>query len=151
MSADRAGLLCGQDPPAALRLHAYLAGATKMSDIDLPSFLQQAEEYLGTTDIRDSIHKLRSVETATHPLAVVRAAQLQKWAASEDYRNILAGSYPRRDGNGSSTFADDLKSAARSYRESASDAADPLLKMIAGFGSTIGSVTNRRRRPDSDE
>lgn len=152
LSADRAGLLCGQDPPAALRLHAYLAGATKMSDIDLPSFLQQAEEYMGTTDVRDSIHKLRTVETTTHPLAVVRAAQLQKWAASEDYRTILAGIYPRRgdDANGA-TFADDLKSAARSYRDSASETADPLIRMIATFGSTVGGAAGKLLRPGNSD
>lgn len=150
LSADRAGLLCGQDPQAALRLHAHLAGAGQMSDIDLPSFLRQAEEYLGTTDVRDSIHKLRTVESTTHPLAVVRAAQLQKWAASEDYRTILSGSYPRRGEAGDATFADDLKSAARSYRDSASETADPLIKMIATFGSTIGGAAGKLRRPGGE-
>jgi len=98
LSCDRAGLLCGQDPTRGV------AGADPSSRRDRPgadrhpSFLQQAAEYESVEDIRDSFLKLRSVETQTHPFAVVRAAQLQKWAATEEYRAILAGDYIRRDG-----------------------------------------------------
>lgn len=87
LTCDRAGLLCSQDPRAALRCHVYLAGGTDLSQIDIPSFLAQADEYEKIEDVRDSIHKLRNVEVLTHPLAVVRAAQLQRWAATEEYRD----------------------------------------------------------------
>ncbi|WP_026425305.1 M48 family metallopeptidase [Actinokineospora inagensis] len=138
LTADRAGLLAGQDPAAALRAHVYLAGGTDLTQIDLPSFLQQAKEYEEVDDIRDSIHKLRNVEGMNHPFAVVRAAQLQRWAASDDYRTILTAQYPRRDTDTpTKDFADDLKSAASSYKESFTQSTDPLTTLLTTVGETI--------------
>jgi Zn-dependent protease with chaperone function len=144
LTCDRAGLLCGQDAQAALRTHIYLAGGTDLSQIDIPSFLRQAEEYEQIEDIRDSIHKFRNVELMTHPLAVVRAAQLQRWSASADYRRILAGDYPRRgEEDPGSTFMDDLRGAARSYRDSATQSADPLLKVLTDVGAGVSDAAGR--------
>jgi len=157
LSCDRAGLLCGQDPAAALRAHIMMAGGTSPGDVDIPSFLQQATEYDSVDDIRDSIHKLRYVAWMTHPLAVVRAAQLQKWAASEDYRAVLAGDYPRRESDApSDTWSADVKSAADSYRESWSESNDPLVKALSTVGEAVsgaaGKVFNKfGGRSDSSE
>lgn len=141
LTADRAGLLCSQDPAAALRAHVYLAGGISMDDIDLASFLKQADEYLHVEDIRDSIHKLRAVETMSHPLAVVRAAQLQQWAASEDYRAILGGTYARRDSDKpQSDLGVDLAGAAKSYKQSASDSADPLMALLSTVGDQVSKA-----------
>lgn len=140
-TADRAGLLCSQDPAAALRAHVYLAGGTDMDDIDLPSFLKQADEYLHVEDIRDSIHKLRAVESMSHPLAVVRAAQLQQWAASENYRSILGGTYARRDADlPQSDLGADLSGAAKSYKESASGSTDPLMGLLSNVGEQVSKA-----------
>jgi hypothetical protein len=144
LTCDRAGLLCAQDPSAALRTHVYLAGGTDLTQIDIPSFLQQAKEYEEVDDIRDSIHKLRSVEGMSHPFAVVRAAQLQKWAASEEYRAILAGTYARRDDdNPSSAFTDDLRAAAKSYKDSFNESSDPLFKIFNGVGDAMSDAANK--------
>lgn len=144
LTCDRAGLLCCQDAPAALRTHVYLAGGTDLTEIDIPSFLRQAEEYEQTEDIRDSIHKFRNVEVMSHPLAVVRAAQLQRWAASEDYRRILSGDYPRRgDEDPGTTFMDDLRGAARSYRDSATQSTDPLMKVLSEVGAGVSDAAGR--------
>ncbi|HEU5470490.1 MAG TPA: M48 family metallopeptidase [Actinophytocola sp.] len=144
LSCDRAGLLCGQDPAAALRAHVMMAGGTATGEIDVPSFLKQAEEYEAVDDIRDSIHKLRYITWMTHPLAVVRAAQLQKWAASEEYRAILAGEYPRReDDTPHTTWSEDLKAAAKSYRDSWSESNDPLVKILSDVGESLGDAAGR--------
>ena len=45
LSCDRAGLLCSQDPNAALRVHASMAGARNPNEMDIAGFLDQAEEY----------------------------------------------------------------------------------------------------------
>ena len=141
LTADRAGLLCGQDPAAALRAHVYLAGGTDLDQIDLPSFLQQADEYLHVGDIRDSIHKLRSVESMSHPLAVVRAAQLQQWAASEDYRAILGGTFARRDADKpQSDLGADLSGAAKSYRQSTAESVDPLMSVLSNIGEQVAKA-----------
>jgi Zn-dependent protease with chaperone function len=144
LSCDRAGLLCGQNPQAALRVHVMLAGGTSAGDIDVPSFLQQASEYESVDDIRDSIHKLRYVTWMSHPLAVVRAAQLQKWAASEEYRAILAGQYQRRsDDAPQNSWGEDLRSAAKSYRDSWSESTDPLVKVLSDVGESLSDAASR--------
>jgi Zn-dependent protease with chaperone function len=151
LSCDRAGLLCGQDPQAALRGHIFAAGGSDLSQIDIPSFLGQAEEYEQAGDIRDSIHKLRNVEVMSHPFAVVRAAQLQKWAAGPEYRAILSGVYPRRGADEpSSTFVDDLRSAGTSYRDGAANSADPLVKVLTEVGRTVGGAAGKLFRGSGD-
>jgi Zn-dependent protease with chaperone function len=144
LSCDRAGLLCGQDPNAALRAQILLAGGVDPAQVDVPAFLRQASEYETVEDIRDSFLKLRYVEGMSHPLAVVRAAQLQKWAASEGYRTILAGDYARRDGDSpSSNWTEDLKGAAKSYREAWSNSTDPLTKVFSDVGEAVTNTAGK--------
>ena len=144
LTADRAGLLCSQDPAAALRQHVYMAGGTSMSDIDIPEFMAQAREYEEVDDIRDSILKLMTVEGMSHPFAVVRAAQLQRWAASEEYRAILAGDYLRRDDDQpSSNLMNDVKEAGRSYKESWSNSTDPLAKVLSDVGEAVSGAAGK--------
>lgn len=156
LSADRAGLLCSQDPAAALRMHILLAGANSPGDVDPAEFLRQAAEYEAEGDIRDSVLKLMNTVDLSHPLVVVRAAELQKWAASAEYRAILSGEYPRREEQPSRAWSDDLKAAARSYRDSFTDSADPLAKVVSDVGGVIsdtaGKVWQRfgHRGPDDD-
>lgn len=143
LTCDRAGLLCSQDPAAALRTELYLAGGS-VGEIDIQTFLQQAKEYEEVDDIRDSILKLMTVEHMTHPFAVVRAAQLQRWAASEEYRAILAGDYLRREDDApSSTMMDDIKSAGRSYKESWSSSPDPLTKVLSDVGEAVSGAAGK--------
>ena len=66
LSADRAGLLAGQDPAASLRLLMKLAGGGDLSQIDTAAFLEQAAEYEGGGDLRDSIHKI-GMTAVEHP------------------------------------------------------------------------------------
>jgi len=144
LTGDRAGLLCGQDPAAALRHHLYLAGGSGPGEIDISSFLEQAKEYEEVDDIRDSILKLMTIEHMTHPFAVVRAAELQRWAASEGYRAILGGEYQRReDDDPSSSMMDDLRSAAKSYQESWSASQDPLIKVFSDVGDAVSGAAGK--------
>lgn len=144
LSCDRAGLLCSQDPTAALRASIQFAGGIDPSQVDIPSFLQQASEYESVEDIRDSFHKLRFVETQSHPFAVVRSAQLQKWAASPEYRDILAGNYPRRaDDEPSNTWKEDVKAAAKSYKDSFAESTDPLAKVFSDVGEAVAGAAGK--------
>jgi hypothetical protein len=63
----------------------------------------------------------------THPFAVIRFAELDRWAAEGDYREILAGHYARREDDPSASPADEFKAAARSYQDSWSRSSDPLI------------------------
>ena len=137
LSCDRAGLLACQDPQAVLRAHLAMAGDLG-GQVDIASFLAQAKEYEEVEDIRDSLLKLLHTERRSHPLVVVRAAELQRWSATEEYREILTGTYPRReDDRPSSNLTDDIKGAARSYKESMSNSADPLIKTINDIGESV--------------
>jgi Zn-dependent protease with chaperone function len=144
LSCDRAGLLCAQDPRAALETHIVLAGGLRPAEVDIPAFLQQAAEYSAGEDVRDSLLKLRHTERLTHPLAVVRAAQLQQWAASPEYRAILAGDYPRRtEERPADHWTADIGSAAKSYRDSVVTSTDPLAKVFADVGEAVSTKAGR--------
>jgi Zn-dependent protease with chaperone function len=134
LSADRAGLLAGQDPAASLRLLMKLAGGGDLSQIDTAAFLEQAAEYESGGDLRDSIHKIGMTAFSTHPVPVARASELRKWTDSGAYAQILGGDYPRRDSDGDASVTDDVKAAANSYRETFATSQDPLVGLLRKLG-----------------
>jgi hypothetical protein len=134
LSADRAGLLAAQDPGASLRLLMKLAGGGDLSQIDTAAFLEQASEYDGGGDVRDSIHKIRMTAWSTHPVPVARAAALRVWVDSGAYGRILGGEYPRRDDDGDASVSEEIKAAAASYREDFSRTQDPLVGLLRRLG-----------------
>lgn len=142
LSCDRAGLLCGQDPKAALRVHATLAGAQDPDEMDVAGFLDQAKEYTTGGDVRDSLLKILQVSAQTHPLAALRAAELQRWAAGEQYRAIMSGDYPRRSQDAEAPMADDVKAAAASYANAFRTSSDPLFRVVGRVGTVVGGVGN---------
>src|SRR5581483_7015576 len=58
LSCDRAGLLAGQDPAAALRAQMKMAGGGEIGEMDITAFLEQAREYDATGSLRDGVVKL---------------------------------------------------------------------------------------------
>jgi hypothetical protein len=152
LSADRAGLLSGQDPAAALRAHMKLAGGGDLREIDTATFLAQAAEYDRGGDLRDSLIKLRMLVGLTHPLPVARAADLGRWVDEGTYRRILAGDYPRREDDRTASMSADAKEAAEEYRRNFARSEDPLAGLVrrfgdgaAGVGEWVGSGANRVR------
>lgn len=140
LSCDRAGLLCVQDPKAVLRVHAAMAGSTDPDEMDVTGFLDQAKEYNEGGDVRDSLLKLLHLDGRTHPLAAMRAAELQKWASGEEYSKILSGEYPRREDDAHTPFSEEVKSAAKSYRESFTSSPDPLNRVVTDVGGFVGGA-----------
>jgi Zn-dependent protease with chaperone function len=141
LSADRAGLLAGQDPAAALRLLMKLAGGGDLSQVDTAAFLEQATEYERSGDLRDSLLKIRMVSGRTHPLPVARAAELRAWIDSGGYGRVLGGDYPRRSDQTPPSLTDDVKAAADAYRQSFERSQDPLvalLRRLGGGASDLG-------------
>jgi Zn-dependent protease with chaperone function len=152
LSADRAGLLAGQDPAAALRTHMKLAGGGDLSEIDTAAFLEQAAEYDATGDLRDSLIKLMMILDMTHPLPVARAASLREWIDSGAYARILGGDYPRRENDKDASMRADAREAAESYRDSFRRSQDPLVGLLrklgdgaAGVGDVVGAGASRVR------
>jgi Zn-dependent protease with chaperone function len=146
LSADRAGLLAGQDPAASLRLLMKLAGGGDLSQIDTAAFLEQAADYEGGGDLRDSIHKIGMVAWSTHPVPVARAAELRKWIDAGDYARIVSGDYPRRDSDGNASVTEDVKAAANSYRETFSTSQDPLVGLLRKFGDGAADLAGSAAR-----
>lgn len=140
LSADRAGLLVGQDAGAALRAMMKTAGGSHLREMSAEAFLEQAREYETAGDVRDGLFKLLNLQGATHPFAVVRAAEIDGWAGGGEYARILAGDYPRRADDSAASLSEEIKAAARSYRESASQTADPFVGLLRDLGDGAASA-----------
>jgi Zn-dependent protease with chaperone function len=154
LSCDRAGLLACQDVPAARRALMKTAGGPQLAELSADAFLEQAREYDAVPDVRESLIKLMQMQGQTHPFAVVRFAELDRWANEGEYRNILAGNYPRRDNDRDASVGDEFKSASKSYQDSWNRSADPLIGAVRGVaGSAVGAgerLMNRFGRRDND-
>jgi Zn-dependent protease with chaperone function len=140
VSCDRAGLLAGQDVDAARRALMKLAGGPYLSELNPDAFRDQAREYDAVPDLRDSILKLLQLQGNTHPFAVVRFAELDRWATNGEYEAILAGDYPRRDTDRDAKITDEARNAANSYRESWARSEDPLAGIFRGVADTGARV-----------
>nr|WP_239127095.1 M48 family metallopeptidase [Planobispora siamensis] len=154
LSADRGGLLVGQDPDAALRALMKLAGGSHLHEMNIEAFLDQAREYDTAGDVRDGLLKVLNLLGTTHPFAVSRVAELDKWRRSGEYEAILAGTYPRRADDSNAKISEEVKAAARSYRESWSQSQDPfigVLRDVAEGAANAGErIFNRFARRDGN-
>lgn len=141
LSGDRAGLLCGQDVDAAIRVELKLAGGSRLDKLDSQAFLAQAREYERTGDMRDGLLKLLNLELQTHPFSVLRAAALTQWVDTGGYGAILAGDYPRRSDDDKVGWSEDLGAAARHYKDGFDQSNDPLIRGIRdGLGGIVDGV-----------
>jgi Zn-dependent protease with chaperone function len=156
LSCDRAGLLAGQDVGAARRALMKTAGGPHLAELSHDAFLEQAREYDAVPDIREGLIKLLQLQGQSHPFAVVRFAEIDRWAREGEYADILAGRYPRRHADKDTSASDEFKAGAKSYQESWNRSADPLIGAVRGVaGSAVGAgerLMNRfgNRRDDSD-
>lgn len=147
LSCDRAGLLVGQDPEVSLRALMKIAGGSRLHEMSTDEFLAQAAEYDAAGDMRDSVLKLLNMFGRTHPYPVVRVAELKRWADGPEYAAILAGEYPRRDGDRDASARAEAKASADAYRESMRQTADPLfglLRDLAGGAVDVGGKLRDR-------
>ena len=140
LSCDRAGVLVGQDPAAGRRALMKIAGGSRMSELSHDEFLRQAEEYDAVADVRESIIKLLQLIGNSHPFAVVRFAELDRWVSEGDYEAILDGDYPRREDDADASVREEVKSAAQSYQDSWSRSSDPLMGLVKGFAETAAGA-----------
>jgi Zn-dependent protease with chaperone function len=133
LSADRAGLLGGQDIVVAQRVDMKMAGGGRGSgfagQMDVDAFMRQAHEYANSTEGLDVVYKLLSTLALTHPMHTIRAAELQRWMASGEYDRILRGEYTRRGAEARERpLRDDMAAAGAYYageaRELATQVAD---------------------------
>ncbi|GAA3868743.1 M48 family metallopeptidase [Tessaracoccus defluvii] len=151
LSADRAGLLATQDVQSAIRVNMKLASGGHLPDLDQTEFLAQAKDYEESDDLGDSIMKLILVNDATHPMNVVRAAEIRRWVDSGAYGEILAGTYPRREDDKDAKISDEAAAAAKSYADRFQESEDSLAKLgrdIGGGLSDLGKWVGGRLRSE---
>lgn len=125
LSSDRAGLLSVQDPEVAMHSFMTLAGGGTVEETNLNEFMIQADEYREGGDLADSVFKVLNLLGATHPFAVLRAAEVRGWVERGEYDRVLRGEYKRR-GDERAPWAEDLAAAASAYREDAQGIMDQL-------------------------
>jgi Zn-dependent protease with chaperone function len=97
LSCDRAGLLVAQDTTAAIGALMKLAAGARVDDMNVEEFLQQAAEFeLDTTGVRNRIYKFL-LPSESHPILVLRAAELDRWVRIGGYGQIVGqGKYEKR-------------------------------------------------------
>ncbi|PWI43059.1 M48 family metallopeptidase [Streptomyces sp. ICBB 8177] len=145
LSADRAGLLVGQDLQASMRGLMKLAGGNHLHEMNVDEFLKQADEYEAGGDLRDSVLKILNVLPRTHPFTTVRAAELRKWAASRDYQRIMDGHYPRREEDKDTSVYESFKESANHYADSVKSSKDPLMGLIRDISTGAGDIGGKLR------
>ncbi|MBR7674896.1 M48 family metallopeptidase, partial [Streptomyces daliensis] len=145
LSADRAGLLVGQDLRASMRGLMKLAGGNHLHEMNVDSFLAQAEEYEAGGDLRDSVLKILNVLPRSHPFTTVRAAELKKWAGSRDYQRIMDGHYDKREDDKDTSVTDSFRQSASHYTESVKNSKDPLMGLVRDIAGGAGDLGGRLR------
>src|ERR1700724_1418346 len=143
LSCDRAGVLASQDPAAARRALMKIAGGSQLSGLSPGAVLPQALEYDAVPDVREGLLKMIQMQGTTHPFAVVRFAELDRWVAEGDYEPILAGNYPRREDDEDTSISEEVRAAARSYQDSWSRSSDPFIGMVKGVAETAAGGAER--------
>ncbi|WKV73980.1 M48 family metallopeptidase [Streptomyces sp. PCS3-D2] len=145
LSADRAGLLVGQDVMASMRGLMKLAGGNHLHEMNVDAFLEQADEYEKGGDLRDSVLKILNMLPRTHPFTTVRAAELKKWSESRDYQRIVDGHYPRREEDKDTSVTDSFRESAAHYADSVRSSKDPLFKLVGDIAGGAADMGGRLR------
>ncbi|MFF6956567.1 M48 family metalloprotease [Streptomyces sp. NPDC008317] len=145
LSADRAGLLVGQDVQASMRGLMKIAGGNHLHEMNVDAFLKQADEFEAAGDLRDSVLKILNVLPRSHPFTTVRAAELRKWAGSRDYQRLMDGHYPRREEDKDTSVYDSFKESATHYADTVRSSKDPLMGLIRDISSGAGDIGGKLR------
>ena len=91
-SCDRAALLVAQDPKVVMSILMKLAGGspTIAPQLNLEAFIEQARHYEAMSNtVLGEMLKQAQTEQLTHPVPVLRAKEIDRWASSQDYHHLL--------------------------------------------------------------
>lgn len=91
-SCDRAALLAIQNPRVVASLLMKLAGGspTLANQLNLDAFLAQARAYdeISKDQIGEMLKQAMTAQL-THPVPVLRAREIDRWASSQSYQSLL--------------------------------------------------------------
>lgn len=152
LSADRAGLLGGQDIVVSQRLDMKMAGGGRgagfAGQLDVDAFMQQAHEYASSAEGLDVIYKLMSTLALTHPMHTVRAAELQRWVATGEYERILRGEYTRRGNEAKERpFKEDVAAAGAYYAGEARELATQVAEVARRAAASAREAFRNAQKP----
>jgi Zn-dependent protease with chaperone function len=136
LTADRAGLLCVQDPQVVYRAQMKSAGGSDLKNMSVDAFVRQAEEYEQSGDLRDKALKFMNLMGQTHPFPVLRLAELKRWVDSGEYQAVLDGNYPRG--------GEAPKAAEHAWADpdSADGPEESMSDLIQNLGQTVTDATS---------
>ncbi|MBD3881748.1 M48 family metallopeptidase [Phormidium tenue FACHB-886] len=91
-TCDRAALLVAQDPRIVASVLMKLTGGSPSlaPQLNLDAFLEQARSYenIGTDELGNLLKQAQTAQL-THPVPVLRALEIDRWASSQDYQMLL--------------------------------------------------------------
>jgi Zn-dependent protease with chaperone function len=91
-SCDRAALLITQDAKVVASVLMKLAGGSPAlaAQLNVDAFIEQARAYelISDTQLAEVVRQMRASEQ-THPVPVIRAKEIDRWAGSQAYQEIL--------------------------------------------------------------
>ena len=91
-SCDRAALLASQDPRVVMSVLMKLAGGspTLAPLLNLDAFIEQASAYdsVGADSLGEMLQAAQTAQL-THPVPVIRAREIARWASSAEYQAIM--------------------------------------------------------------
>ncbi|OLP16425.1 peptidase M48 [Leptolyngbya sp. 'hensonii'] len=91
-TCDRAALLATQDPRVMMSTLMKLTGGSPslVSQLNLEAFIDQARAY-DQISLTEMGEMLKQAQTAarTHPVPVLRAREIDRWAGSQAYQTLL--------------------------------------------------------------
>ena len=94
-TCDRAALLATQDPKVVISVLMKLAGGspTLAPKLNVDAFLAQARAYddVSNTELGEILREAQTGQLS-HPVPVLRAREIDKWASSQNYQSLLQGS-----------------------------------------------------------
>ncbi len=100
-SCDRAALLATQDPKIIMSVLMKLAGGSPnlAPQLNLSAFVEQAKAYdqAISNDLGETLKILQNAQL-THPVPVIRAREIDRWASSSQYQNLLQQSVKNSGG-----------------------------------------------------
>jgi Zn-dependent protease with chaperone function len=103
-TCDRAALLVAQDPRVVASVLMKLTGGspTLSLQLNLDAFLEQARFYDEVSkDELGELLKQAQTSQLTHPVPVLRAREIDRWASSQTYQSLLQKRPVRYNGEGS--------------------------------------------------
>lgn len=91
-TCDRAALLATQNPKVVMSLLMKLAGGSPAlaPKLNVDAFLAQARAYddISNTQLGDLLKQAQTANL-THPVPVLRAREIDRWASSQDYQFLV--------------------------------------------------------------